>query len=59
MTIQVGDTLPDVPLTIASADGPQADHQRRIFRRQARGAVCGARRVHADLLGPAPPLLCR
>ena len=59
MTIQVGDRLPDVPLSLATAEGPQADHQRRIFRRQAGGAVRRAGRLHPDLLGAAPALLCR
>ena len=46
-------------VAIATPDGPAADHQRRIFRRQARRAVRRARRVHADLLGAAPAVLCR
>ena len=32
MTIQVGDRLPDVPLTIATADGPQPTTSGEFFR---------------------------
>ena len=59
MTIQVGDRLPDVPADHRHRRRPAADHQRRLFRRQARRPVRGARRVHADLLGAPPAVLCR
>jgi glutaredoxin/glutathione-dependent peroxiredoxin len=44
MTIQVGDQLPDVPLTVASADGPKPTTSREFFkgRRVALFAVPGA-----------------
>jgi len=44
MTIQVGDKLPDVPLTIATADGPQPTTSGEYFkgRRVALFAVPGA-----------------
>ncbi len=44
MTIQVGDRLPDVPLTIATADGPQSTSSNEFFRgkRVALFAVPGA-----------------
>lgn len=44
MTIQVGDRLPDVPLTIASADGPKPTTSGEFFkgRRIALFAVPGA-----------------
>ena len=44
MTIQVGDRLPDVPLSIATADGPQQSSSREFFsgKRVALFAVPGA-----------------
>ena len=44
MTIQVGDRLPDVPLTIATADGPQATTSSDYFagKKVALFAVPGA-----------------
>ena len=44
MTIQVGDRLPDVPLTIAGADGPQPTRTGEFFdgKRVALFAVPGA-----------------
>lgn len=44
MTIQVGDRLPDVPLTIATRDGPQPTTSGELFRgkRVALFAVPGA-----------------
>ena len=44
MTIQVGDRLPDVPLTVATADGPQPTTSAEFFRdkRVALFAVPGA-----------------
>jgi glutaredoxin/glutathione-dependent peroxiredoxin len=44
MTIQVGDRLPDVPLTVATADGPQPTTGGEFFRgkRVALFAVPGA-----------------
>jgi peroxiredoxin len=44
MTIKVGDRLPDVPLTIATADGPQATTASKYFagKRVALFAVPGA-----------------
>jgi peroxiredoxin len=44
MTIQVGDRLPDVPLTIATADGPKPTTSREFFagKRVALFAVPGA-----------------
>ena len=44
MTIKVGDRLPDVPLTIATADGPQATTSSKYFagKRVALFAVPGA-----------------
>ena len=44
MTIQVGDKLPDVPLTIATGDGPQPTTSSEFFRgkRVALFAVPGA-----------------
>jgi glutaredoxin/glutathione-dependent peroxiredoxin len=44
MTINIGDRLPDVPLTIASADGPKPTTSRDYFagRRVALFAVPGA-----------------
>ena len=44
MTIQVGDRLPDVPLTIATADGPQATTSGDYFagKKVALFAVPGA-----------------
>jgi peroxiredoxin len=44
MTIKVGERLPDVPLTIATADGPQATTSREYFKgkRVALFAVPGA-----------------
>ena len=44
MTIQVGDRLPDVPLTIATADGPKPTSSREFFegKRIALFAVPGA-----------------
>src|SRR4028118_2364326 len=44
MTIEVGDRLPDVPLSIATADGPQQTSSNDYFagKRVARFAVPGA-----------------
>ena len=44
MTIQVGDRLPDVPLTVATRDGPQPTNSSEFFRnkRVALFAVPGA-----------------
>ena len=50
MTIQVGDRLPDVPLTIAGADGPQPTTTGEFFggKRVALFAVPGAAVVTVD-----------
>ena len=60
MTIQVGDRIPDVPL--------DPRHARRARSRSSSGDYFAGKRValfavpgrlHADLLGPAPAVLCR
>ncbi len=59
MAIQVGDRIPDVPLTLATPEGPVPVKSGDYFagKRVALFAVPG--RLHADLLGPAPAVLCR
>ena len=55
MTIQVGERIPDVPITIATADGPEATTSSDYFagKKVALFAVPGA------LRRPAPRGTCR
>ena len=59
MTIQVGDRLPDVPLAIATPEGPLPTNSGEYFagKKVALFAVPG--RLHPDLLGAAFAGLCR
>ena len=59
MAIQVGDRIPDVPLTLATPEGPVPVKSGDYFagKRVALFAVPG--RLHSDLLRSAPALLCR